>query len=220
MRMAAFEQDANPGVSLAATNLFTRTRRCQCQEHSNDKRSLVSHTLDDGRASRAEAPAFAIALKPNADGTFRRGPRSPICAQHRRRLFDLVFPECVGRGVEQGSKPFFRQRAVDPVELGQGRVRANAMDKAVDDVRALLARFRLAGAGIEDDHATTETRRPSVNNIKGLSLCFRSHQMLIDLLRSRHGSWTVPGDVRELLDLGKLVSIAVRQAGGPVFGPD
>ena len=55
---------------------------------------------------------------------------------------------------------------------------------------------------------------------KGLSLCIRSHQMLIGLLRSRHGSWTVPGDVRELLDLGKLVSSAVRQAGGPVFGPD
>ena len=58
------------------------------------------------------------------------------------------------------------------------------------------------------------------NPLKGLSLCIRSHQMLIGLLRSRHGSWTVPGDVRELLDLGKLVSSAVRQAGGPVFGPD
>ena len=46
--------------------------------------------------------------------------------------------------------------------------------------------------------------------MKGLSLCFRSHQMLIVLLRSRHGFRTVPGDVRELLDLGKLVSIAVR----------
>ena len=54
--------------------------------------------------------------------------------------------------------------------------------------------------------------------LKGFSLCFRSHQMLIALLRSRHGFRTVPGDVRELLDLGKLVSIAVRQAGGPVFG--
>ncbi len=55
---------------------------------------------------------------------------------------------------------------------------------------------------------------------KGFSLCFRSHQMLIGLLRSRHGSWTVPGDVRELLGLGKLVSSAVRQAGGPALGPD
>ena len=54
----------------------------------------------------------------------------------------------------------------------------------------------------------------------GLSLCFRSHQMLIGLLRSRHGFRTVPGDVRELLDLRKLVSSAVRQAGGPVFGSD
>ena len=54
--------------------------------------------------------------------------------------------------------------------------------------------------------------------VKGFSLCFRSHQMLIVLLRSRHGFRTVPGDVRELSDLEKLVSIAVRQAGGPVFG--
>ena len=62
-------------------------------------------------------------------------------------------------------------------------------------------------------------RRTSLANPnKGFSLCFRSHQMLIVLLRSRHGFRTVPGDVRELLDLGKLVSIAVRQAGGPVFG--
>ena len=38
---------------------------------------------------------------------------------------------------------------------------------------------------------------------EGFSLCFRSHQMLIALLRSRHGFRTVPCDVRELLDLGK-----------------
>ena len=65
------------------------------------------------------------------------------------------------------------------------------------------------------------TERYSIENyFEGFSLCFRSHQMLIGLLRSRHGSWTVPGDVRELLDLGKLVSSAVRQAGGPALGPD
>ena len=57
-------------------------------------------------------------------------------------------------------------------------------------------------------------------SVYGLSLCFRSHQMLIGLLRSRHGFRTVPGDARELLDLRKLVSSAVRQAGGLVFGPD
>ena len=38
----------------------------------------------------------------------------------------------------------------------------------------------------------------------GFSLCFRSHQMFIVLLRSRHGFRTVPGDVRELLDLGSV----------------
>ena len=68
--------------------------------------------------------------------------------------------------------------------------------------------------------STAITHAPFVNHIqaKGFSLCFRSHQMLIVLLRSRHGFRTVPGDVRELSDLEKLVSIAVRQAGGPVFG--
>ena len=50
---------------------------------------------------------------------------------------------------------------------------------------------------------THEVWDHNANCPEGLSLCFRSHQMLIVLLRSRHGSGTVPGDVRELLDLGK-----------------
>ena len=72
----------------------------------------------------------------------------------------------------------------------------------------------------ENKSAGTTTQELHVlpNRRKGFSLCFRSHQMLIVLLRSRHGFRTVPGDVRELSDLEKLVSIAVRQAGGPVFG--
>ena len=79
----------------------------------------------------------------------------------------------MGGGVEQGRKGFFCGRAVVPVELGQDRVRANAIDKAADDVRGLLAGFWPAGAGIEDDHATAETRRPGVNDIEGLSLWLR-----------------------------------------------
>ena len=77
----------------------------------------------------------------------------------------------------------------------------------------------LEGIWITPKHRRSGIGRALIDK-KGFSLCFRSHQMLIGLLRSRHGSWTVPGDVRELLDLGKLVSSAVRQAGGPALGPD
>ena len=90
------------------------------------------------------------------------------------------------------------------------------ISQSVDSAMARIAMFRVAFGAATDggQMGAREIRR------KGFSLCFRSHQMLIGLLRSRHGSWTVPGDVRELLDLGKLVSSAVRQAGGPALGPD
>ena len=55
--------------------------------------------------------------------------------------FERVFLECAGCGAEQGSKPFFLRPAIDPVELGQVRVRANAKDKSADD-----------GGDAEDDH--------------------------------------------------------------------
>ena len=83
-----------------------------------------------------------------------------------------------------------------------------------------IQKFSKAYKELKKKHGGQAVRAKLHFQIKGLSLCFRSHQMLIGLLRSRHGSWTVPGDVRELLYLGKLVSSAVRQAEGPVFGPD
>ena len=46
-------QDANPHVSLAAADLSMRNSRHRSWDHSNDKRTLVTHTLDDGRSSRA-----------------------------------------------------------------------------------------------------------------------------------------------------------------------
>ena len=55
-------------------------RRHRTRKHSNDKRTLVTHTLDDGRSSQAGAPAFAIALKTRVDSTLRRGPQSTFYA--------------------------------------------------------------------------------------------------------------------------------------------
>ena len=99
--------------------------------------------------------------------------------------------------------------------LRSGRAPETLADLAGVDVAGLCSILRL----VRDDLVAMLIVEHH-NFPKGFSLCFRSHQMLIGLLRSRHGSWTVPGDVRELLDLGKLVSSAVRQAGGPALGPD
>ena len=49
-------QDANPRVSLAAADLSTRTRRHRSWDHSNDKRTLVIRSPDDGRSSQAARP--------------------------------------------------------------------------------------------------------------------------------------------------------------------
>ena len=46
-------QDAIPGVSSAAADLSARTCRHRSQEHRNAKRTLVTHTRDDGRSSWA-----------------------------------------------------------------------------------------------------------------------------------------------------------------------
>ena len=66
-------QDANPRVSLAAADLSMRNSRHRSWDHSNDKRTLVLHSLDDGRSSWAGVPGFAIALKSSVDCTHGRG---------------------------------------------------------------------------------------------------------------------------------------------------
>ncbi len=99
------------------------------------------------------------------------------------------------------------------------RLSRKGIDRICDCRAELLAMSEPRG-GQEISGGTRHSTSSTDIALKGFSLCFRSHQMLIGLLRSRHGSWTVPGDVRELLGLGKLVSSAVRQAGGPALGPD
>ena len=69
------------------------------QEHSNHKRTLVTHSLDDGRSSQAGAPAFAIALKTRVDSTLRRGPQSTFYAAGVW-LFERVSPSAPGCGAE------------------------------------------------------------------------------------------------------------------------
>ncbi len=70
------QQDANPRVSLAAADLSTRTRRHRSWDHSNDRRTLVINSLDDGRSSQEGAPGFAIAL--NSRANHRPSPGTSI----------------------------------------------------------------------------------------------------------------------------------------------
>ena len=119
-------QDANPRVSLAAADLSTRTRHHRSQARSNDKRTLVTHTPDDGRSSLAKGASLRYRLENEGRQHPPSGTPGDVLRSRGVWLFERVFPECVGCGVEQGSKTFFRRRAVDPVELGQDRGRCQA----------------------------------------------------------------------------------------------
>ena len=78
-------QDANPRVSLAAADLSTRTSRHRSWGHSNDKRTLVIHSLDDGRSSRARRAGLQYA--PPVNSRLTRGKRLRL--PHRRPAASL-----------------------------------------------------------------------------------------------------------------------------------
>ena len=65
-------QNSNPRVSPAATARFGRTWRHEGQEHSNDKRTLVTHSLDDGRSSCAGDDALRHRLGSDCQRRARR----------------------------------------------------------------------------------------------------------------------------------------------------
>ena len=67
-------QDSNPRVSSALIARLGRTWSHESQHRWNDKRSLVTLTLDDGRLSRAGTLAFAAVSKLIADRTLVREP--------------------------------------------------------------------------------------------------------------------------------------------------
>ena len=75
-----FQQDANPCVSLAAADLSTRTGRHRSWDHSNDRRTLVIHSLDDGRSSQARSRAFVAASKSTMPDAL--GAKTPIATLH------------------------------------------------------------------------------------------------------------------------------------------
>ena len=74
-------QDANPRVSLAAADLSMRNSRHRSWDHSNDKRTLVIHSLDDGRSSWVGARPFSNPLK---QGMF------PCLTGHHNRQFQAA----------------------------------------------------------------------------------------------------------------------------------
>ena len=87
-------QDANPRVSLAAADLATRTSRHRSWDHSKDRRTLVIHSLDDGRSSQVRAPAVAFALKSRGD-----------CSRKGRETVADPVADGVDTGPEKGRKP-------------------------------------------------------------------------------------------------------------------
>ena len=88
------------------------------------------------------------------------------------------------------------------------------MNQAVDDVRRVLAGFRLAGAGVDGDHAATETRRLGVDEVDALaaaSLCQSvGHKPLVTPAGFERG-----GGARYLLDPCSGGSGYGRCAGSP-----
>ena len=56
-------QDANPRVSSAPIARSRKPWRLDARGHPDDKRTLVSHSLVDGRSSQAGATPFVVASK-------------------------------------------------------------------------------------------------------------------------------------------------------------
>ena len=73
-------QDANRRVSWSATARLVGTSHRRSQEHLNDKRTLVIHSLDDGRSSQARSRAFVAASKSTIPDAL--GAKTPIATLH------------------------------------------------------------------------------------------------------------------------------------------
>ena len=73
-------QDSNPRVSSALIARFGRIGSHESQDHWNDKRTLVTLTLDDGRSSSARSRAFVAAPKSTMPDAL--GAKTPIATLH------------------------------------------------------------------------------------------------------------------------------------------
>ena len=65
-------QDPNRRLSAAPSVRFAATQRHRTRKHSNDKRTLVTHTLDDGRSSWAGDDALRHRLGSDCQRRARR----------------------------------------------------------------------------------------------------------------------------------------------------
>ena len=92
------QQDANRRLLAASRAWFAVTRRHQTRNHTNDKRTLVTHTLDDGRASRAGSTALVrTPFNTGSNVDVDQGPPSmkPGCA---------IWPSATPRSPGDGNK--------------------------------------------------------------------------------------------------------------------
>ena len=89
------------------------------QEHPNDKRSLVTHTLDDGRSSPAGRRAsLTPPIRPPIAPSLRR-PGSPIPARQRGRLRHVHAPDAPAASADPVRPPALPDRYRRPT-LGRG----------------------------------------------------------------------------------------------------
>ena len=113
------QQDTTPRVSLAAADLSTRTCRHRSQEHSNDWRTLVIHSLDDSRSSQAGRRAsLTPPIRPPIAPSLRR-PGSPIPARQRGRLRRVHAPGAPAASADPVRPPALPDRYRRPT-LGRG----------------------------------------------------------------------------------------------------
>ena len=74
-------QDANPGVLSTQIARFRKLRHLGARGRPDDKRTLVSHTLDDGRSSRVRCRPWSSLRKRLSRTHSARIPRSPFPAR-------------------------------------------------------------------------------------------------------------------------------------------
>ena len=90
-------QDPNRRLSAAPSVRFAAARRHRTRKHSNDKRTLVTHTLDDGRSSWAEGDALRPRFENDCPGRARHEDLDHQLPLGRADGYDASMPAAPSR---------------------------------------------------------------------------------------------------------------------------